>query len=296
LLFLAWSAAGAYAQSKPAAAPAEPSVPKWQALYAFGDSYTDSGAGYVDGNGPTSVVYLAQSLHIPFTHASDPASAGKSINFAVSGARTGKSDGIRIRPAAASSCGPPDEALMGRGMLTQVEDFARRVDAGKIRFDGARTLFFLAGGLNDRAWPTATTVDNIENQIRRLYAAGGRYFLVALLPTRIPAFSEVGKRLNPALARIPQALGPSLPHARIVTSRWGEYMDQVLQRPADFGITNTTDLCAGRALYSEDSTPCKSPGTYFYYHEMHPSTAVQKIVARELEREVSALSPEHAAP
>ncbi|MFI4889167.1 MAG: hypothetical protein ACHQIL_01405 [Steroidobacterales bacterium] len=39
----------------------------WEALYAFGDSYTDSGAGYLDADGPTAVVYLASSLGIPST-------------------------------------------------------------------------------------------------------------------------------------------------------------------------------------------------------------------------------------
>ena len=27
-------------------------------LYVFGDSYSDIGAGYIDGNGPTAVAYL----------------------------------------------------------------------------------------------------------------------------------------------------------------------------------------------------------------------------------------------
>src|SRR5262252_4301707 len=72
---------------------------KWTALYAFGDSYTDSGAGYVDGNGPTAVAYLASRLGIPFTHAADPDSSGKGLNFAVSGARTGASEGVKMRLA-----------------------------------------------------------------------------------------------------------------------------------------------------------------------------------------------------
>ena len=37
-------------------------------LYVFGDSYSDSGAGYVDADGSTAVVYLAQRLGIPFTY------------------------------------------------------------------------------------------------------------------------------------------------------------------------------------------------------------------------------------
>ena len=36
------------------------------------DSYTDSGAGYVDGDGPSAVVYLASSLKFPITCAGAP--------------------------------------------------------------------------------------------------------------------------------------------------------------------------------------------------------------------------------
>lgn len=31
-------------------------------MYVFGDSYSDTGAGYVDGDGPTAVAYLARKL------------------------------------------------------------------------------------------------------------------------------------------------------------------------------------------------------------------------------------------
>jgi hypothetical protein len=33
-------------------------------------------------------------------------------------------------------------------------------------------------------------IANLENEIQQLYDAGGRYFLVVLLPKKIPAFSE----------------------------------------------------------------------------------------------------------
>ena len=261
----------------------------WESLYAFGDSYTDSGAGYVDGNGPTAVVYLAASLGIPFTYAGDPNSSAKSLNFAVSGARTGKGDGMRIRPAT-SGCGLND-ALLGLGMQTQVLDFARRVNSGALHFDPDKTLFFIAGGLNDRGMPTAETIANLEDEIREIVRLGGKNFLVALLPTKIPDFAEMGVRLNPALVRIPKDLEPSLKDVRIRTSRWGEYLDQVMERAAEYGITNTTDQCAGRAIFGEDSTPCATPDAFFYFHSGHPSTAVHRIVARGLEREVAQLFP-----
>jgi phospholipase/lecithinase/hemolysin len=37
---------------------------RYDALYVFGDSYSDIGARYVDGNGPTAVAYLAQRMGI----------------------------------------------------------------------------------------------------------------------------------------------------------------------------------------------------------------------------------------
>jgi phospholipase/lecithinase/hemolysin len=261
----------------------------WDALYAFGDSYTDSGAGYVDGNGPTAVVYLAESLGIAFTYAGDPNSSGKSLNFAVSGASTGRGEGVLMRPPAAP-CGV-NEGLLGRGMETQVLDFAKRVRSAKLQFDREKTLFFLAGGINDGALPTATIVENLEGEVRTLYELGGRYFLIALIPERIPDTKDVAKRLDPALRKIPRQLQLALPGARVEISRWGQYFDRVLEQPALYGIKNTTDRCAGRALFSEDPTPCAAPDAYFYFHDGHPSTAVQKIVGRELKREVVTIFP-----
>jgi hypothetical protein len=229
---------------------------RWEALYAFGDSYTDSGAGYIDGNGPTAMVYLAGSLGIPFTYAGDPQESGKSLNFAVSGAQTGKADGRRMRPAT-SACGF-DEALLGRGMENQVLDFRRRIESGAIRFDPERTLFFVAGGINDGALPTQTSVKNLENELQWLYTAGGRYFLLALLPTKIPLLSKVGVRLNSAFQMIPDAMRARVPGA----------------------------------LFGEDPAPCSAPETYFYYHEGHPSTAVQRIVAERMKHEIEELFPQ----
>jgi phospholipase/lecithinase/hemolysin len=257
---------------------------EWEKLFAFGDSYTDSGAGYIDGNGPTAVVYAALSLHIPFTYADDANSATKGLNFAVSGASTGANEGMRIRPAAAR-CGI-DEALFGRGIQTQVLDFRQRVKSGTITFDPERTLFFLAGGLNDAALSTAETVSNLKREIGEIYQAGGRYFLVAQLPTKIPAFTAISVRLNPALVRIPEDLRPTLTDAHIRISRWGEYFDRVLADPAKYGIKNTTERCAGRALFGEDPMPCKAPDTYFYFHEGHPSTAVHRLAASGLAAEM----------
>jgi phospholipase/lecithinase/hemolysin len=252
------------------------SVP-FSSLYVFGDSYSDIGAGYVDGNGPTAVAYLADNLKIPFTYPGARNAAGKSLDFAVSGAPSGEAPGKRL-----------GRSILGLGMANQVQDFAQRVRRGSIVFSPESTLFFLAGGLNDSHFSTETTIANLEGEVRTLHALGGKHFMIALLPEKIPAFSAVATRLNPSIAEIPATLSREMPDADIRVSNWGRYFDEVMSNPGKFGIRDTTDACAGRALFREDPTPCAAPDTYFYYHSNHPSTAVHKIVGNMLYNEILA--------
>jgi len=171
-LWILLAAAGLAAQT------AEPRVTR---LYVFGDSYSDTGAGYVDGNGPTAVAYLARRLGFELKPATAGGGGSDSLNFAVSGGQTGRGAGRKVK-----------DALLGRGMMDQVDDFVARVQARQIAFDGKTTLFFLAGGLNDGRLPDGVSVTNLEAEIRKLYEAGGRRFRVALLPTAIPQFSGGG--------------------------------------------------------------------------------------------------------
>lgn len=240
-------------------------------MYVFGDSYSDTGAGYVDGNGPTAVAYFADRLGLKLGVPGDARANSGSINFAVSGAQTGKGSGRKVK-----------DSLLGRGMVDQVEDFVARVNAKAVAFTPEKTLFYLAGGLNDRRLPGTETVANLKGEIRKLYGVGARRFRLALLPTAIPAFSEVGKRLNLELERIPRDIAGELPEIEIRLSKWGQYFDEVMQNPARYGIENTKDACAGRALFDEDPTPCARPAAYYFYHAGHPSAAVHKIVGDKL--------------
>jgi phospholipase/lecithinase/hemolysin len=244
-------------------------------LYVFGDSYSDIGEGYLDGDGPTAVAYFAQHLGIHLQPSNSHEITNESLDFAVSGARTGEGEGSKI-----------DGFMLGYGMQNQVNDFARLVHSHKINFAGKKTLFFIAGGLNDSKLPTETTVTNLKNEMKILYSLGARHFALALLPTAIPDFSAVGQRLNPALALIPQQLASELPKAHIILSHWGSFFDEVMQNAAQYGIGNTTDACAGRAILHQDTTECQSPADHFYYHAGHPSTAVHKIVGEKLYSEL----------
>ena len=259
-----------FAHAQPAAAT------RYSRIYVFGDSYSDIGAGYIDGNGPTAVAYLGWLMGLKIASSKTADAADKSLVFAVSGAGTGEGEGRRVK-----------EALLGYGMMNQVRDFAARVKSGSIAFDPDTTLFFLAGGLNDGKRETAFTLNNLRQQLLLLRELGGRHFTIAMLPTRIPQFAAVGVRLNPAyeqfVAEEARATGMDL-----WLNHWGAAFDDVMERPGAYGIADTTHACAGRAIFDQDPTPAGDPSAYFFYHEGHPSTAVHRIVGKKLFDEISA--------
>src|SRR5436190_19356097 len=106
-----------WAQSTTTAGP----TTRYSRLYVFGDSYSDIGAGYIDGNGPTAVAYLGWLMGLQVAPATSAGAAGHSLVFAVSGAGTGEGEGHRVK-----------EALLGYGMMNQVRDFAAREKSGEI--------------------------------------------------------------------------------------------------------------------------------------------------------------------
>lgn len=258
-----------------ASAPTTP----YTRMYVFGDSYSDIGAGYVDGNGPTAVAYLGwlMGLQITQPHAAD--ASAKSLVFAVSGARTGEGEAHHVK-----------DVMLGYGMLNQVQDFAARVKSGEIKFDPATTLFFIAGGLNDGGLQTEQTTENLRHLIELLRDVGGRHFTVAQLPTKIPQFAKTSIRLDPALEQFAAHEGASL-GVDLWLNHWGAGFDAVMEHPEQYGIVNTTDACAGRAIFGQDATPVGDPTTFFFYHDGHPSTAVHRIVGRDLFEEVKAHPP-----
>ena len=246
-------------------------------LYVFGDSYSDIGAGYIDGNGPTAVAYLGWLMGLQVASSKAANAGGKSLVFAVSGAGSGEGTGRQVK-----------EALLGYGMMNQVHDFAARVKSREIAFDPQTTLFFLAGGLNDGRRETAFTLANLRQQLQILRELGGRHFTIARLPTKIPQFAAVGLRLNPAYEQfVRQEAGAGLD---LWLNRWGAAFDEVFEHPAAYGIVNTTGACAGRAIFDQDPTPVGDPATFFFYHEGHPSTAVHRIVGKKLFEEIAAHS------
>src|SRR6185437_12115357 len=71
-------------------------------MYVFGDSYSDIGEGYLDGNGPTAVAYLAERLGFAVFPSDAINVTNQSLDFAISGAQTGSGLGRKV-----------DNALLG---------------------------------------------------------------------------------------------------------------------------------------------------------------------------------------
>lgn len=101
----------------------------YSAIYVFGDSYSDTGARYVDTNGPTAVAYLAERMGVHMTLPQDEHSKNSSLNFAASAAISGK-EPFRTAKKRGGMC------WCQQGMMDQVEDFARRVASGALRSQG----------------------------------------------------------------------------------------------------------------------------------------------------------------
>jgi phospholipase/lecithinase/hemolysin len=182
--------------------------------------------------------------------------------------------------------------MLSLGLKNQVENF---VAFSKLNFipkiDADNTMFFFAGGLNDRGKPDGFTRTNIEDEIETLYALGARRFMVAILPTKIRQFATAGTAFNPELTKIPAEELAKHPDIRIANSDWGAFLDEVMTNPAKYGITDTTKPCAGRTIHHEDPTPCADPDAHFFYHEGHPSTAVHRAVGDMLYTEATTKAP-----
>jgi phospholipase/lecithinase/hemolysin len=258
-----------------------PKTAPYTQLYVFGDSYSDTGAGFPLADGPTAVAYLAQHLSIPFTYYGDPAYKDQGLNFSVSGAKTGS---VPNRPDATGK-------TVARGMKEQVDEFVALLKAGQIKFDPTQTMFFFAGGLNDRNSPDGYTRTNEEDEIDTLYALGARRFMVALLPTQIPVFATAGTQFNPELAKIPAEEQAKHPDIHIANSNWGPFFDEVITHPAKYGITNTTTPCSTLARPPEKAVVCDTPSAYFYFFVAHPSTAAHKAAGDMLYKESLTSAP-----
>jgi phospholipase/lecithinase/hemolysin len=254
-------------------------------IVAFGDSLSDNGASLTPTNplprasdGPVAVEYMGSALGL------------SPQVYAVNGARTDFDNS--------------DVALgaePGTGVRAQVGKFI-----GSLSAAGAdpMALYIVSGGSNDAldavlaqlltgvafdpvALATSISV-NLGQSVIDLYTVGARNFLLPLLPDLglTPVASNLGLTgdlsllsgvINFTLASAYTMLLPSLADASFTVFDLAASQQAIVANPTAFGLTNVTDACL--AVQPGSPPDCSS---FFFWDELHPTTAASALVAQQI--------------
>ena len=242
-------------------------------LFVFGDSYSDTGSFTEYSNGPTAVAYLAQNLGVTLTTSRNPNPGTDGVNFAQTAAR------ITVGPT------PPN--LNPLSVNQQVDQFASDAASSALTFNPSSSLFFLEEGLNDAQTPLPTVTAAITSQVAQLHALGARSFELTSLPY-LTGFSSSADKFDVPYVALVEQLQQAYPDTTFGLSQFGQFFDQIVANPSQYGFTNATDACVN------GNQVCATPDSYFFYYGGHPSTAASRIVGEDLFQESLAL-PEAAA-
>lgn len=276
-------------------------APNVDHLYAFGDSYSDNGAGeaftktlvtqkvkdaqelpgslYWQGrwsNGPTAVEDLAHALNVPLT------------DYAIGGAKSGDGNYYAWMMPTRNT-----------GVAGQIADYLQA--ANKHRAD-PKALYFIFVSANDFfEWAdfshpesietlSQSSVANIHKATRTLIAAGARQVMVVGTTdlSHVPAVVQ-GNQVDNA-TRYQQALEQNLPVVLQALAKNHDvrvsYFDHLafsntLRASADAaGLTDLTRPC--QATYPAVKPVCEHPDSHYYWDEWHPTRKVHSLAAQAM--------------
>jgi phospholipase/lecithinase/hemolysin len=258
---------------------------KFNQLYVFGDSLSDTGnffqatgqppAPYFNGrfsNGPVWVEYLADSLKL---------SLNQSTNFAFAGANTG----------ALNTLNPSFP-----GLQQQIQNFAsthKKADKNALYVVWAGANDYLGGGQTDPTKP----VGNLSNAIASLTKVGARNILVANLPNlgALPGTSNnpnaaAGLKTltgfhNQGLNTVLGGLGkqPGLNIFSLDVN--GLFQDAIAGKN---GFANVTDAALTTCFQSQPVNPiCSDTNNFLFWDAIHPTTKAHNIIANAAFKEIN---------
>lgn len=267
-------------------------------VYAFGDSYSDNGAGeafttrlaaqkvkeaqalpgplYWKGrwsNGPTAIEGLAKALNAPLT------------DYAVGGAKSGHGNYYAwMMPS------------QDTGVLGQV---AEHLQAAKSHKADPKALYFIFISANDFfEWAdfshpesiealSESSLANIRSATEQLVAAGAKHVMVVGTTdlSHVPAVVqgnqvENAKKYQQLLAR---KLPVELAQVRAAKVSYFDHLafsNTLRADPAAHGLTNLDTPC--QATYPDVKPVCADPDAHYYWDEWHPTRKVHALAAKAM--------------
>lgn len=249
-------------------------------VVVYGDSLSDNGnlygatgqppsPPYFGGrvsNGPVAVEQIASALGVPL------------FDFAWAGATTGVGNHLDGGNAATMVTLP--------GMLTELA----MTQASLAPLAGGG-LFIVWGGPNDFLSPVPSdsypngvitrAVTDIVLLVTTLQSLGVQHILVPLMPDLglSPRFQSQGAAVAAGATAITNAFNAALLSqlpAGVSYFDTAAFLRAVVQNPAAYGLTNVSAPCLTGV------TVCGDPGKYLFWDDLHPTTAADSVLARNI--------------
>ncbi len=276
-------------------------APSYDHLYAFGDSYSDNGAGetftatlaaqkvkdaqalpgslYWKGrwsNGPTAVENLANALKTPLT------------DYAIGGAKSGNGNYYTWM-----------EPSRDTGVFGQVADYLK---AAKKHKADPNALYFIFISANDFfEWAdfshpesidvlSQNSVKNIQKTTEALIAAGAKHVMVVGTTdlSHVPAVVQ-GNQVKHATEyqqileqKLPAVL-KALAKAHDVNISYFDHLafsNKLRAAPEVAGFRDLDSPC--QATYPDAKPVCENPDTHYYWDEWHPTRKVHTLAAEAM--------------
>lgn len=271
-------------------------APLYDHLYAFGDSYSDNGAGqtftrklaaqnikdaqelpgslYWKGrwsNGPTAVENLAHALKAPLT------------DYAIGGAKSGNGNYYTWM-----------EPTRNTGVFGQIADY---LNTAKTHQADPSALYFIFISANDFfewadfAHPESidelsqSSMKNMQTSIETLIAAGAKQLMVVGTTdlSHVPAVVQgnqvqSAKKYQSELEQKLPAILTNLASTHHITISYFDHLafsTQLRAAPAAAGLKDLDSPC--QATYPAIKPVCDNPDAHYYWDEWHPTRKVHAL-------------------